>query len=422
MKRFTLLLLAGCFGGGNKPVPASGITELYTPPPPSPGEECTTSTFVGAVAFGTTHAFAVSVPYVPSGGNDLNCCGSGMCPSPSASLLQVFQFDKLTPGTSMKVGMPQVNVGMMTGSSFGSMVRMVAVGDSPLYVTPAPSGGMSLLLSTGQTTTGSGPSGGGFFVPAGIVADASTAWVGGWNTNTFFDPDNPTFACCGPNSVSPTPGTFTKVFLGASPPAPQQMPVSPTFLCTTTDTCLTANTADLFYVSSDPTGQTYVDMFPKTGTLAVDERKLFMLDSSAAPTGLVANDQFLAWVESANYVATIDPQPTCEIGAWDLSGLPKRVFSSSSFSCMGAALDGASLYFTIVAPDTSVCCPHTVDGVGIGRLSLTDGTIETLNLHVMGAVGPRRVVVDGGNLYIIDPLAVLKLDPHALDGAHDFAP
>lgn len=419
MKRLLLILLAGCFGGGDKPVPPTGVTELYTPPPPSPGQECTTSTYVGAIAFGTTHGFAVSVPYVPSGNN--NCCGSGMCPNPASSLLQVFQFDKLTPGTSMKVGMPQTNTGMMTGGSFGSYVRMVAQGDMPLYVSPAPSGGGSLLLSTGQTTTGSS-SGGGFFVPAGIVADASAAWVAGWNTNTFFDPENPNYACCGPNTVSPSPGTFAKVFLGASPPPPQQMPVSPQFLCSTTDTCLAANTADLFYLASDVTGQSYVDMFPKTGTLAADERKLFMLDSAAAPVGFAANDQFLAWVESANYLATTDPSPICEIGQWDLAGLPKRVFSTTSFSCMGAALDGANLYFTIIVPDTEVCCPHPLNGVGIARLSLTDGTFESLDLHVHGAVGPRRLAVDNGNLYVIDPLAVLKLDAHALDGAHDFAP
>ena len=101
------------------------------------------------------------------------------------------------------------------------------------------------------------------------------------------------------------------------------------------------------------------------------------------------------------------------------------VFQTTKFSCMDAALDGTSIYFAIVSVpvqnDCGSCSPQDMHGDGIGRVSLVDGTDEELALGVSGvSTGPRRVYLDGPDIFSVDPFVIAKLPKSALDGKHDF--
>jgi len=89
----------------------------------------------------------------------------------------------------------------------------------------------------------------------------------------------------------------------------------------------------------------------------------------------------------------------------------------AAFSCMDAALDATSVYFTIVRVDET----EQLRGDGIGRVSIATGEVESIALDMVGAgAGPRRIYLDGDDLYAVDPLVIGKLAKSALDGSHAF--
>src|SRR5947209_17642795 len=95
------IALAGCFGGGPQPTDATGVTTLFDVSVP-PQDACTDSIYIGSVAIGSDHGYAITLPYIPSGPG-FNCCPNGQqCPQPDYSLTAVYQFDNMAsaPGGS----------------------------------------------------------------------------------------------------------------------------------------------------------------------------------------------------------------------------------------------------------------------------------------------------------------------------------
>lgn len=407
---------AGCFGGGAAPQPPSDLTILFNAPPPQ-GNVCTESVYVGDVAFGMVHGFAITVPYLPSGPNAGNCCpGGGSCPQPDEQLLAVYSFDK---GGSDPAGMKVAAIpGQFPGDTFPRL--SVINGDSPVWAWPSTNS--QVALSTGQnlmmTTIG------GSFTPASMLADASNLYVAAWSGSQRADVDSPDYPCCGMFGGQANNFAFAKV--NASVTA---MPITPAFQCGTAPRCLVQNTQTLFYFEQDPMNQTppSVSAYPKSGTTANDRKPLFMLDTSKVPVGLAANDAHFVWAESTDY-SVGGAVPGCEIGVWNLgTDQPMRVFTSDRLSCMGLALDGDMVYTTIVAPDTGDCgsCTEPLLGVGIARFSLSNptGTFESRALNVSGVAGPRRIHVEGNDIFLMDPAVIFRVNKDtALAGAHDFSP
>ncbi|HTR49859.1 MAG TPA: hypothetical protein VMJ10_04070 [Kofleriaceae bacterium] len=424
MKRITLLVvLAGCFGGGNAPQPAPGVTPLFVLPPAT-GNVCTSSAYIGNVAIGMVHGYAITVPYIPDG-PDFNCCpNNGQCPMPDQSLAQLYVFDKQGGSDGMSFAMAP------SSGDFADMRIAVENPDTPIW---AYATGSSITLSSTTTSDfATIPSvGGNQLVPAGLVTDATSIYVAGWGGSDRVAVENPDYPCCGGGGTNGgnSGAAFSRVDISSN--AVSALPVTPTpqFACDSTARCLVSTPNDLVYFdqSAGPTSRT-VQAFSKVTEAT---QTLETIDNGLVPVGLVANMTNAAWAESPDYINSNNgalPQPACQIGVWDLSSPNgQAVFMTSSFSCMGLALDGTTVYTLIVAPDRGDCggCTPTLDGIGIARFSISNpmGTFEALDLDLKGAVGPRRLVIDStGELFLIDAATVFSIDKNALAGKHDFMP
>jgi hypothetical protein len=145
------------------------------------------------------------------------------------------------------------------------------------------------------------------------------------------------------------------------------------------------------------------------------------MSGNVGPAGVAAAPGHVAWS------ATVDPSlfesapHGCFIWASDGTTMSMRL-STQAFSCMDLAVDATSAYFTIFSVDDHDG-NESMSGIGIGRVSLTDSTVESIALGFSGvAAGPRRIYLDGDDIYAVDPLVIGKLPKSALDGAHDFQP
>jgi len=418
---FFIVVLAGCFGSGKAPPAASGVTPLFVVPPAT-GDACTNSAYIGNVAIGMQHGYAITVPYIPSGPG-ANCCpNNGQCPMPNENLAQLYMFDKVE-GNPMGMTFatpPQ--------SGYSDLHIAIENGDTPVW---AYGTGSQIMVSTSTNSTSIQANGnnGGNLVPAGLVTDPSSIYVAGWGGSDRTAVEDPGYPCCGGGMNGNNGGqAFSRIDITTN--AVAALPVTPQFACDSTPRCLVSAPNDLVYFdqSNGPSSRT-VQALSKTGSTP---QTLADIDAALVPVGLAANMTNAVWAESPDYIQNGNggslPQPACHIGAWDLSSSTGQpVFMTSSFSCMGLALDGTTVYMTIVAPYQGDCggCTPELDGIGIARFSLTNpmGTFESLDLHLHGATGPRRVVIDEtGALFMIDPTTVFAIDKNALTGAHDFTP
>jgi hypothetical protein len=184
----------------------------------------------------------------------------------------------------------------------------------------------------------------------------------------------------------------------------------------------------LFYLQRAETAGiatfTRVDVDPSTGSATPPQTSAtFSLDG--VPLGLAADATHVAWS------TTTDLGPYSNGGNGNASSIPnscsiwlhspspqdsaKVLLHSSSFSCWGVAIDETAVYFAIVNIDSSQFDP-TVDGIGIGRVTF-DGAFESISTGFFGAgFGPRRIFLDGEDMFAVDPLAIAKIKKSALDG------
>ena len=401
-----------CFGEGPIPSNPTEATVLYTAP--SPSFECN-GAYVGSVAIGPgTDAYVVAQPFTT------NQCGTSPPPVPLS--VEVFQkAAKLDPVILGDAG--------KADASFATTLhapRVSAVGiwayeatgsdglDLGIMVDPS----LGLVQASTQRT-----------FPAGIITDATSVFVAGWQAGGGrYGVDHPDYPCCGPvGPQNPDGGanTLTTIPIGGGSPTP--LPVAPTYACESMSECLAANTSSLFYMEhAEPGHVAKITRFPKTGTAAAEQAMIGTVDAigvnKVAPVGLVASDSHVVWSVSTEYELqrSDDPVPPslCIITAYDLTTEVTTVLlSTTEFSCMHASLDTGFVYFAIV----SIVGGH-LHGDGIGRVAIAEQTFESLALGIEGdSAGPRRVYVVDDSMYLVDPFTVVAVKKSALDGKQDFA-
>jgi len=423
---FLWFALAGCFGSGPTPSPSTAKT-IFTAPAPQPNDVCNTSSFIGPVGLFSTMGYAITLPYSPRDSN----CGGGTSSGTAVEVTE-FALDGSTPNGSMVMN------GMAGAADNGSPPPVIVAGQAgPLFAYANPNGGGATVLGPSNTplmfdTIGQNAT----VVGLALDPGSPTLYVGAVPTSgggsTDSDPASPNFPNNGFNMANDGSGALAPIPL---PPVSGSLTHVglPSFDCGLLHDCFTHNMTDLFFLSLPPTPGAYragvMDMSfsDPTALNQIDTVSDAGLGSMATVVGLAADDQHLV------YAFSNPPQPGCwifdrEIGSTGSSSM--MVFASSQLSCMGLAIDSSAsfIYFTIVSPvEPQDCggCQPVIHGDGLGRVSLPPGG-NNFESRAFGLTsdfaGPRRVLINGGMIFAVDPLTVVSIPSDALAGAHDFNP
>lgn len=418
MKRCYLLascVLAACFGAGPQPHAATDVQVVFEAPAGS--GSCAVQSYVGDVVLAGTTGYAAVLPYLPPG-----CAQTGAGPQGDEQIVE-FPLDASVPSGSVvqDLGMTSVNgptpprLGLDGG---GSLVWLYEVTGISLSLGPpgAPvegsvSGGAAMPFP-GQPIQ--------VWNDGGALDVAVTMPQGGQLPG---DPAAPGYPCCGDNTPRADMVYRGPVTTGQKP--------------TVTFASQQAVVAELKQPFAVDSGHTYYVGGIGTGW-PIDElgssSPVAMLSPSVdayAPVGLAAQGGGLAIAVAP---AILDngppPAPGCEITWFQPTAngssvpSPSPILQTSRFSCMDVAIDPPYIYFAIVeAAQNGDCgnCGPDLHGAGIGRVSFDGQTFESLALGVSGSQsGPRRVYIAGGEIYAVDPLAIVRIDESKLAGAHDF--
>ena len=406
MRAVALLpVLAGCFGAGDLPTTPALATTLFAATAPSAGQDCNGAKYIGDVAFGATRGFVFELPYFPP---DCNNNGGG---GGSTSQVVVTSFDLTGNDLSTTSFGDAGNVGTGMGGP-----RIAASGDTPTWLFQSQMGlavtvGVSPTPIPVETMMGEGP--------AGIVigADGTTLVAARQMTTSFEDPQYP---CCGSTPAS------SPSFVATIPPAgvaSTRLDLMLALACDTLDSCLVANTTSVFVMEHTPSGA-QVRTFPKTATTPVEVTPIDQITTAvfrhAIPVGMAADDTGVVFAISQDPNQPGDG-PGCEIRRYDFqTAAVTTLLLTTSFWCQDVAIDNAAAYFAIT--DFIVDGNIRMRGLGIGRVGF-DRTVATTRLGMIGATaGPRRVHVDGGFLYAIDPFVIGRIATQDLVGREDIAP
>ncbi len=263
--------------------------------------------------------------------------------------------------------------------------------------------------------------------PVGLVSDDSGIYVAAAGALGGASANSPNFPCSGQCDTTNNnePGVIAAIPNGGS----ATVLAMPLFSCDAVDRCLVGNTASLYYFDTPPemvgSLPPVVRTITKAGVPAPDPIATFSSTAISKPAGIDATDSTVAWSSTIDF-ALQQTQNGCSISAYDLaSGVTTPLLTTTQFSCMGMALDGTSAYFAIVSlfTDSDNGSQGTLRGVGIGRIDLVTKEPPSVELGVVGSIaGPRRIYLDGDNLFAIDPYAIAKIAKSTLAGQHDFAP
>jgi hypothetical protein len=141
--------------------------------------------------------------------------------------------------------------------------------------------------------------------------------------------------------------------------------------------------------------------------------------SPSVPVGLAADDNRVAIAVSVDVRTGDASTKLCAIRFHDLvGGMKQTLLNTTQFSCIYAALDATHVYVAIVSVTDD---RQTLRGIGIARVKIDDGSVESLALGIEGrGTGPRRIYLDGESMFVVDPYVIAKISKHALDGRHDF--
>jgi hypothetical protein len=406
------IALAGCFGAGPVPAEPSDATIVFVAPTPDANNVCTTSTYVTSLAFGSNSGFAALYGYQP---NNNDNCNSGTTPTVPVDIL-AFPLD----GTS-----PEGHVVAMAGMSNMQIL--------PPLLTSGPSGVIAFFNTPGQpigSPNAVSPggsiqmlqSGGGYIIGASSLAFATT--------NAFMgtsDPMNPQYPCCGGNNGNPQspPASVVPFQLGGSGTIQLGTPAGEPLAFGELPSAIASNSASTFFVATG-SGSFAIDQLA-TGTTST------LTSMPAAngfrPVGLVADDAHVAWA-LAQDAQTTPLMPGCQIGYANVggSGGSNALFGGQDISCMGLAIDPQAVYFAIVESVTPAdCggCQPVLHGLGIGRVDF-NGMFSSIAFDIANASsGPRRVFTtpdDPMDIFVLDPMVVVKIPKMAFAGRQDISP
>ena len=401
MRALALACLPACFGGGPEVSRPADATLVFGVPTPPPDMECgSMSTYIGSVAIHAGMGIATTLPYEGPGCDSSSPIGPIQVP--------VFAFD--TDGASTSGSM----LGTAGQSDGSTRARVTFGGGVPTWA----------FEDTGSSISIQARDGGAIPIPgfasidtAGLVSDGTTIYLAGWLTqNGSGDPNNPDFPnnqqepafALAPSLNGMPTYSLTSVPVGGG--APTSLPMQAVF-CELMKDCLVDNATTLFAMTraDPPHVATLASIDKATATVTEVDTIEAGLANDVGPVGLAADDTRVVWT------AAVDPRrgAGCFVFDHPLGGTTSMVFSSTAFSCRDAALDADAIYFAIISIDDS----GQLHGDGIGRVALADGTFDSVATgFVASGAGPRRIYVDGDDLYAVDPLAIGKIPKAAITG------
>ena len=413
---------AACFGSGPVPPAPSDATSLFAVPEST--ESCT-GFYIGDVAYGSDTGFAIVVPYtLQNNGNNNNNCDNGGNPPPDP--LTVYQFDLAGVTPMSMIGTAGTGTNGIDGAA-----RIAVTNGSANWAYPN-SSIESFTLGPSGATVGSGMNGGNLY-PVGMVANATTFYVGLSPTGSAVNPGSPNFPCSnnngGCNNNNNNNGQGIIYSIDSNPQANMALPVAPQFACSTVERCLAINDTSLFYFESAQNGNqiaTQISELPFGSNTPTQVGTIQQGSFASQPVGIAATPSTVAWA-----VATTGTGAGCAIMASDLTSMPpttRMLLTTDRFACAGLAIDGTenAAYFTIVAvtQDDDNGGQDLMTGIGLGRIDLANNDdFTSIALGILGNTsGPRRIDAMGDNVYVVDPEIIASIPKSAFTGAHDFVP
>lgn len=407
-----LAVMPACFGEGPMPTAPTGATTVFYVNREA-SQPCGTAWYIGDVALGDEDGYALTYQWYPPN----NCGGGGG--NQNTYEVPVHRFDKLGGDTEM--------IGMAGKTSGAENARLAALGSSVAWAYDNANTSMTAMPVGGVGFSGMLPYSGSAFSPVAMTADPTGIYVIGHTFLTGTNINNPSYPCCDTGSpggepmsrawkLEPTATTGTGLAFAPT-----------TFYSAGLKSGLSSNDTTLFYLQrADTTATTPVTVHAVPKATMQSTQIATLERSDGIPVGFGANNAALVWSLSVSYATFPVPSPRCKIVAFDLaSGEETTLLETPDFSCLDAAVDDTHVYFAIVHVDSDndshQTSPYGMAGHGIGRVSLANGTLETLDHGIRGElVGPRRIYLDGDEMYVVDPFTIAKIAKSVLDGGSDF--
>ena len=426
----TIILVAGCFGGGSDPKPPGDATVAFSI---ADTGNCTTTGYLGDVSIQGNTGLVVVSP-------NANICNNNGGGNGQTLPTEFVQFDVGGSATTINT------------QSAGGLARLAWAGTTPFmsWLTNNNTGPSFVQAQFGTDAPEplTLPSGGGQLTPADIVADGNGIWVaiGQVSTPQFDDTDfvNSGESAFNGNSNNNGNGdAYGFALFNLEGSAAQAFNTTEQWFSNSMPDCLAQNTNDVYGMARGSNGNggnglAYeIVQFPKaTGSSDADftvfapSQQNNIGAQNVGPTGLAANDDFVVWTLAADLE---DGQPACAVfasavpgeGSQSQGGTPMTLLSTSSFSCAGAAVDGSAAYVAITKPDqdNNNGGGTALSGLGIARLGF-DGSYASIATDITGAAydGPRRVYVLPGppeQIVAVDPHAIGIIPASAFDGRQD---
>ena len=419
MRALSLLLVCGCFGTGPEPTEATEAELLFTLPlGPIVADDCQLTRYIGNVAFGDTHGYAITHTYLPACSN-----GGGGGGGDQGIPAFVLEFPK-AGGTARLVDNNAGNTGLSPGRP-----RIAAFGSDAVWALTPMQGATETEVRSlsgnisgrfGSTARGA----------SGLVVDNNNTFIASTDGSTggSTQPNDPRYPCCGGGGGNPQPtiNVFVAIPSTQNVTTPTTIAGTPQFVCEHLKDCLVGNANALFYLERPQSGSNFaVARRPRDAATAPTQLATLV---TGRPAGLAASATHVAWSLTREFtpIPVGEPPERCTIfqtAADAMPGAELRVLDTDRFSCLDVALDDTHIYFTIVAlgefEDQS---EEILVNLGVGRVPLAGGTPETLALGITGPhVAPRQVFVDGDDLFLVAPFAVAKIRKAALAGRTDVA-
>ena len=413
----TIACLGGCLGGASSISGPTAATVIYALPDHSSCDNNNgmqpPDAYLGGVAIGSSFAFiGVSAAQ--------NTCNGGM--SSVDALIQV----------GLAGGDPGTPFGF-AGAQNNQEIHVGSIGDDPIFTyAPASAGALVAQVGSGSAFAIASPQGGnGTVYPADAIdgGDAGV-WVASFSgfqgmEDPFDDPGFPD----GQFLFGPTGqqgGSLVLVAPDGTVPLSAGLGSGQSWACSSMPDCLALDggSAVLAIVDDNTGGGTSIPelvVFSTGGSLTEQVvEPLPVMVPGGGPMGLASSGTHAVWVEAQE---PIHGGAACEVWARDLVGnTDTELLDTTAFSCAGASADGSAAYFTITHYNNKVN-NGVVDGIGLGRVSFDDHTVETLATGILGNdAGARRVYVVGDTMYAVDPHVLASIPTSALDGKHDFGP
>ncbi|MDB4959419.1 MAG: hypothetical protein JWO36_6988 [Myxococcales bacterium] len=407
--------LGACFGEGPAIGQPSAAQVVFFVTRPSSDNPCGNNTFIGSVGIGgAPQGYVVTIPYQPQS------CGGGMANGP----IEVFSFGKTTSSVD-NLGSP----GATSGTNF--QVHAAANATTGFWGFASPGTSALTVQTVGGTVGTVLASNTGQLSVAGLAADPSSIYIATAQSNGGGGdgPNSPRFPCCGSLASPSTGGGIYQLSATAMNAIATPVVASANLFTDSMPEPFVGTGSALFYLETGGgTAATLTQIDVDTaGTATATTHTPITLQGK--PFGIAADAGHVAWSTTLDFSSfgngASGAQDQCTIYARPIGSQaqPSPLLSTTKFSCLGVAVDADAVYFAIAHVET-VKSEVMIHGDGIGRIPFaTPSQFESIALGIQGVgTGPRRIFLDGDDIYAIDPFEIGKLAKQALRGKADFTP